>query len=229
MQIVEWIRKEVKKAGAKGVVVGMSGGMDSSVTAVLCKLAFPEESLGLIMPCLSGPKDLEHAALVAKKFKIKTKVIELTPVYEKMIEGLDGNGIAAANLKARLRMAVLYYFANKLRCLVAGTGNRSELSVGYFTKYGDGGCDILPIGGLLKTQVKKLAKRLGMPEEIIQKAPSAGLWRGQTDESELGVTYEQLDGFLSTGKGSAKIKRRIKELIRKSEHKRRLPAVCLKK
>ena len=133
--------------------------------------------------------------------------------------------LAEANLKPRLRMITLYYFANKLNYLVAGTSNRSELKIGYFTKYGDGGADILPLGNLLKNQVKELAKYLDIPEKIINKPPSAGLWVGQTDEKEIGMSYNLLDKYLKTGKLNNKIiEKKIQDKIIKSSHKRTTPA-----
>jgi NAD+ synthase len=231
-KLVEWVRSQVKSAGAEGVIVGMSGGVDSSVVAVLCKLAFPKNMLGLIMPCYSSGKDIGHARDVAEKFGIDIKEVDLQSIYEKLIWAVekkyhwevDKKDIAIANMIPRLRMLTLYYFANKKNYLVAGAGNRSELSVGYFTKYGDGGVDILPLGGLLKTEVRKLAEYLGIPDEIIRKVPSPGLWEGQTDEGEMGVTYEQIDRFLSTGECEEPAKKIIEDMVKKSEHKRRLPS-----
>jgi len=223
-QIVEWIREEVAKAGAKGVVIGLSGGLDSSVTAVLCKRAFPDTTLGLIVPCDNKPEDVEHAGLIAEKFSIETKTIDLTKTFTEMLKeiGETDGGIPSANLKPRLRMAALYYFANKMNYLVVGTGNKTELAIGYSTKYGDGGVDILPIGDLLKRDVIELAKYLGIPDEILDKAPSAGLWKGQTDEGEIGLSYGELDEIISGKKENDK----IKKMIEKSEHKRKPIPIC---
>ncbi|WP_456487617.1 NAD+ synthase [Candidatus Alkanophaga liquidiphilum] len=236
-RISGWIRKQVEVAGARGVVVGMSGGVDSSVTAVLCKRAFPDATLGLILPCFSDPRDVAHAKLVAEKFDIKTRTVDLSPIFAslfRMLESREYDGeadIAAANLKPRLRMLVLYYFANKLNYLVVGTGNKSELLVGYFTKYGDGGVDLLPLGGLLKTEVRRLAQALGVPQEIIEKPPSAGLWAGQTDEGELGMSYETLDNILValetgdlSGCDESEV-RRVQEMMERARHKRESPPV----
>jgi len=231
-KIVQWLRDKVKEARAKGLVVGMSGGVDSSVVAVLAKKAMGEDMLGLLMPCHSNPQDLEHAKLVAERFGIRTETVDLTPVFDRLIESLPpGNEIARANLKPRLRMLTLYYYANSLNYLVAGTGNKSEISVGYYTKYGDGGVDLLPIGGLYKTQVRELARALGIPEIIIAKPPSAGLWEGQTDEGEMGITYEDLDRTLQaleagTADEADPLVRRVKEMMASSAHKRALPPVC---
>lgn len=143
-----------------------------------------------------------------------------------------GNNLAYANLKPRLRMLALYYFANNFNYLVCGTGNKSELRVGYFTKYGDGGVDILPIGNLLKKQVKALARELKIPGQIIAKPPTAGLWPGQTDEGEMGLLYSELDDILerleSNNKHILSRKKvgKVKEMINRSEHKRNLPKIC---
>ena len=144
-EIANWIKTKVEQAEAKGVVSGMSGGVDSSLAAVLCKKALGNNVLGILIPCHSNPKDLKHARLVAEKFGIPTQTVDLTEIYDKLLKTLpDGNKMAKANLKPRLRMLVLYYFANKLGYLVAGTGNKTEIMVGYFTKYGDGGADRAP-------------------------------------------------------------------------------------
>ncbi len=233
-KLISWIQEQVRLAGCEGVVVGLSGGLDSSVTAVLCKKAFPDNSLGVIMPCHGNPRDIKDARLIAKKFDIDSRTVVLDEVFDLFLSKLpntvdDSNSprkeMTVANLKPRLRMITLYYLANCLNYLVVGTGNKSEIVVGYFTKYGDGGVDILPLGNLLKTQVRQLAKELGIPDEIIAKPPSAGLWRGQTDEEELGVTYEELDQYLLTGKASREIKDKIDRLIKASIHKRQMPPV----
>jgi len=207
--------------------VGLSGGLDSSVLAVLCHRAFPQSMLGVLMPCYSNQEDTEHAHAVATKFSIPTKTVVLDTVFDTLLKTLPGdrvdptvNRIAKANLKVRLRMLTLYYFANRLGYMVAGSGNRSELSVGYFTKYGDGGADILPLGNLVKGQVKELAGFLGIPQQIIDKPPSAGLWEGQTDEGELGLSYEELDRYLLSGEASAELRAKIESMIAASDHKR---------
>lgn len=228
-----WIRERVKEAGAEGAVVGLSGGVDSSTAAVLAKRALGDRMLGLIMPCHSDPTDVEHAKLVATKFDIKTEYVDLTPVFDCLMGALPPGGrLARGNLKPRLRMSTLYYFANNLHYLVMGTGDKSELTIGYFTKYGDGGVDILPIGDLLKTQVRKLAKELGVPDEIIAKPPSPGLWEGQTGEGEIGIAYEELDKILlaiesgDTSNCDPEALKRVKGMIAASEHKRRPIPIC---
>jgi len=233
-RLVSWIRDTVLAAGCKGVVVGMSGGLDSSVAAVLCYRAFPQSMLGVIMPCYSSRQDEEHAQAVASKFSIPTRTVSLDTVFDTMLKALPSemaepgiNRLAKANLKARLRMLTLYYFANQLSYMVVGAGNKSELSVGYFTKYGDGGVDILPLGGLVKGQVRELAIFLGIPQEIIDKPPSAGLWQGQTDEGELGLSYQELDRYLVMGEASNEVKRKIEAMIAASDHKRLPPSVAI--
>jgi NAD+ synthase len=198
--ISDWIKKQVEKANAKGVVFGVSGGVDSSVVSVLCKNVFPKEHLALILPCFSSQRDLNDAELVVKKFSLNYKIINLEDIFLAFSKILGFNPqdkeLAVANIKPRLRMITLYYFANKLNYLVVGTGNKSELIMGYFTKYGDGGVDILPLGDLTKTEVYKLAKVLNIPQRIIKKPPSAGLWPGQTDEEEMGIKYKLLDKII---------------------------------
>jgi NAD+ synthase len=221
-----WIRETVLAAGGKGVVLGMSGGVDSSVAAVLSKRAFPETTLGVIMPCQSSKIDRDHAELIAAKFNILVKIVVLDEVFDSLIRALPGDGydamtrrLAENNIKPRLRMAILYYFANRLNYLVLGATNRSELSVGYFSKYGDGGSDLMPLGNLVKSRVRDLARYLDIPGEIIDKPPSAGLWEGQTDEMEMGLTYSELDHYLITGEAERQIKDKVDFMMKRSRHK----------
>ena len=232
-KLVLWIRDKVSAAGCKGVVVGMSGGIDSSVVAVLCQGAFPQNMLGVLMPCYSSQEDAEHAQIVAQKFSIPTKTVALDSVFDTLLKVLPGGRVesagsrlAQANLKVRLRMLTLYYLANQLKYMVAGSSNKSELSIGYFTKYGDGGVDIMPLGSLVKGQVRELARFLGIPQPIVDKPPSAGLWEGQTDEGELGLSYEELDRYLVTGKASNKVREKIESMIAASNHKRLPPPIA---
>jgi len=234
--IIRWLKAQFRKAKAKGIIFGLSGGVDSAVVAALAKEAIGKRRiLALFMPCNSNTSDLKDAKLVAKKLGIPAKTVDLSGPYNDLTKILPAAGkLAQSNIKPRLRMLVLYYFANKLNYLVCGTGNRSELAVGYFTKYGDGGVDILPIGGLLKKQVKALAQELGVPARIINKPPTAGLWQGQTDEGEMGLTYAELDGILENmnikkkGKQAASRDKvsKVKRMIEKSEHKRQGPTIC---
>jgi NAD+ synthase len=229
-KLVSWIKEEVTARGCPGVVLGMSGGVDSSVVAVLCKRAFPENTMGVMMPCHSNPDDKAHAQAVADKFDIPTVEVVLDSIYETFIKKLpefkdnpELKHLAQANLKPRLRMITLYYIANQLRYMVVGSGNRSEVAIGYFTKYGDGGVDIMPLANLVKSQVRELARYLGVPAPIIDKPPSAGLWEGQTDEAEMGVSYEVLDEFVLTGQASEEVKKKLEKMMTASAHKRSLP------
>lgn len=236
-EICQWIKVQVEKAGAQGLVVGLSGGIDSAVVATLSKKAMGENMLGLIMPCFSPKEDEEYVRLLAEKLKIKTIKIELNDIYQTITTVLDNaifpqeNKLAYANIKPRLRMLILYYVANCFNYLVAGTGNKSEIMVGYFTKYGDGGVDILPLGGLLKTEVRELAKALDIPKEILARVSTAGLWQDQTDEGELGMSYEDLDKGLKSLESKEltnlppDLLIKIQRLIQNSEHKRVLPPI----
>jgi len=226
-KLTDWIKERVLEAKKTGTVVGLSGGIDSAVVAVLCKRAFPDTTLAAIMPCYSSEIDIAHAYKVSKKFKISTELIKLDPVYDSLIKTLPRDGdyhkndeMAQANIKPRLRMISLYYLAAQLDYIVVGTGNRSEIAIGYYTKYGDGGVDLLPIGNLVKRQVRELAEHLEIPRDIIDKPPSAGLWEGQTDEGEMGLTYNELDRYLTTGEADYTVKRRIESMIAGSAHKR---------
>jgi NAD+ synthase len=243
--IAEWLRRGVAAAGARGLVLGLSGGLDSALAARLCQMAAPDGVVGVIMPCHSDPRDEADARLLASHFRIPTLRVDLAPAYDRLVADLHGAiaqlpadrrpadaGQAAdprarlplANVKPRLRMTTLYFVANVLNYLVVGTGNRCELTIGYFTKYGDGGADVLPIGQLLKSEVRAMARELGVPDAIIAKPPSAGLWMGQTDEDEMGFTYDDLEEYLTNGPDavSASLALRIERLERASRHKRAL-------
>ena len=229
-KLCDWIEDKATEAKAKGIVFGLSGGLDSAVVAALSIRIFPQNTLAIIIPCHSLEADINDALDFINKFNIPYKIIDLSKVYDSFIHLLNDKEkkksfkLAEANIKPRLRMTTLYYFANKLNYLVVGTGNKSELMIGYFTKYGDGGADILPLGNLLKSQVRELAEYLGIPKKIINKPPSAGLWEGQTDEEEIGISYDQLDKYLKTGKLNNKIiEKKIQDKIAKSAHKRTTP------
>ncbi|MHC1586212.1 MAG: NAD+ synthase [Candidatus Hecatellaceae archaeon] len=193
----------IEASKASGVVVGMSGGLDSStVASLMVKALGASRVYGVAMPeqGVSGLEDVEDAKNLAERLGIRfyeAEISEIVSAFEKAIPVFDrGETLAWGNLKPRIRMTILYYFANRFNLMVAGAGNKSELLTGYFTKYGDGAADFLPLGGLYKTQVKQLAAYLGVPRKILDKTPTAGLWPGQTDEGELGLKYEVLDLIL---------------------------------
>ena len=229
---IEFIRGVLKSSGASGIVFGNSGGKDCALTGILCKMAC-EDTLGLIMPCGSKQNyesDMADAEAVAKLYGIDTRIIDLTEVKKAMLSALNTgvdpvSGSAAANISPRLRMAALYAIALDEKRLVAGTGNRSERYMGYFTKWGDGAYDFDPIGDLTVTEVYEFLRFLKAPSSIIDKAPSAGLFEGQTDEGEMGVTYKSIDEYLLTGVTNDHDKRIIERYHNNSEHKRRPPLV----
>lgn len=221
--LVNWIKNQVKKANKSGVIVGISGGIDSALVAVLAKKAFPNDSLGLVMKIKDmSNKDLQDISKLVKKFDIQTREINLSNIYENFVDTLKlEDKMSLANLQPRLRMSTLYAIAQEKNYLVLGTDNLVEMYIGYFTKYGDGGVDLLPIVNLSKTQVYNLAKELGINEEILNKAPSAGLWENQKDEDEMKFSYKDFDQFLQD---KSKLKKsvvdRIEYLHEISQHKR---------
>jgi len=242
-RISGWLRERAIAAGARGYVFGLSGGVDSAVVARLCQLASPQRVLGVLLPCYSHSQDEDDARLVASTFAIPVARVDLGPTFDAITDALEHavrglprhvdtvdikQQLPEANLKPRLRMASLYFVANSLNYLVAGTGNRSEITLGYYTKYGDGGVDVLPIGGLLKSEVRALAGDLGVPERVITKPPTAGLWVGQTDEAEMGFTYDMLERYLTKGARDvpADVTARIEQLRMASHHKRELPPIA---
>jgi NAD+ synthase len=221
--ITKWLQDFARRAGAKGYVVGLSGGIDSACTAALCRRAVGPNALGALMPCHSQPEDAELAQLAARTFELETVIVDLSPVYDALLAALP-SGISAmsrANIKPRLRMTTLYALAQERFYLVAGTGNKSEIMVGYYTKYGDGGVDLEPLGNLYKTEVRALP--------IIDRPPSAGLWAGQTDEEEMGITYEQLDAALAAIESgqldqiNAQPWQKVQCMMAASAHKRAMP------
>jgi NAD+ synthase len=242
-RIKMFIKDMVKKTETNGVVLGISGGIDSSTVAALSTLSLGSEKvIGLILPEdeTYNETDIRHAKRVAEKFRFKTVEITITPVleaYYKTIPIFDSmEKISRGNIKARARMIYLYYYANKLNLLVCGSSDKSETMMGYFTKWGDVAADIAPLMDLYKTQVRQLAKYIGVPDEIIAKPSSPNLWRGQLAEKELGIKYETLDlilygleRFMST-KEIAKQLQLNKQLVEKikkrwlrMEHKRQMP------
>lgn len=229
-QILEWLKDQLQATKTNGYVLGLSGGLDSAVCAALIREA-TDNCLGLILPIESDVKDLDDASAVASMLDLKTQYIDLTTIYTKLVKLLPaGDRVALGNIKARLRMTVLYYHANLFNYLVCGTGNKTEISLGYFTKYGDGACDVLPIGDLYKGEVRELARTLNIPGEIIDKVPGAGLWAGQTDEGEIGCTYESMDEALkkiAKGKIDDDTARRLHDMVIRTAHKREKPKICL--
>ncbi|MDO9464477.1 MAG: NAD(+) synthase [bacterium] len=228
VKIVSWLKEQVEKSGARGLVFGLSGGIDSACVGVLCQKAVKDNCLGLIMPCESHSNDEDMAFLIANKYSIPVKKISLDEPFEKLLDVLPAseNNIARANLKPRLRMLTLYYHAANYGYLVCGCGNKTEIELGYYTKYGDGAADVLPLGNLLKTQVRQLAKDLGIPPEVIARRPSAGLWPDQFDEDEMGLLYDEADNILRAieSNNTKDIDRRklnkVMSMISSSQHKR---------
>lgn len=222
--LVSWLQEKVENAGLDGAVVGLSGGIDSAVTARLCQLAFGDELLTVIMPCHSSSNDRADALKVAGEFGMQVIENDLSEIYDHFLDNLKQSGIkggkmAEVNIKPRLRMTALYYYAQAKNYLVVGTDNWSELKIGYFTKHGDGGIDLAPLGSLVKHEVKELARELEIPAEIIEKKPSAGLWDGQTDESEMGFSYQELDNYILNGEARPEVAEKIKKLAAKNSHK----------
>ena len=230
-KIAAWIREKVEQACRKGVVLGMSGGVDCSVAARLCQLAGVDVLLTL-MPCGDDMKNTgsyDHAMELIEKFNFPYHVFDIQPAVDALTITDDSpysenSGVnlelSRANIRPRVRMTYLYQLAQRNSRFVMGTGNLSERTVGYFTKWGDGACDINPLAMLTKQEVYTLARYLEAPACIISKKPSAGLWAGQTDEDELGMTYTQIDAYIISGtSGNTETDRKIAERIAKSAHK----------
>lgn len=233
--LVEWLRSEVAAARKSGVVLGVSGGIDSAVAALVAQKAFPGNIQALLLPCESDLTDLWHGQLLAEQNDIPYQIVDLDNPYLLLVAQFeayfnvdaDSGRLLKANMKPRLRMLTLYYAAQAKNYLVVGTSNKSEISVGYSTKYGDSAVDLQPLGDLLKEEVYALARYLKVPDVIINKAPSGGLWLGQTDEAEMGFTYKQLDAYLSSGQGDEAVIARIEAMIKANQHKQHLPAVAV--
>ena len=236
--VKDFIKTYVKNSGCKGVVIGLSGGVDSAVVSLLCKQVLGKKNTRCVfLPEDTTPEvDYKHLKLLVKKLDLFCEEKEITPVVKEISKHcvVKPDKYALANVKARARMILLFEYANMTKSLVCGTSNKSEILVGYFTKYGDGGADIQPIGDIYKTQVWELAKYLKIPLEIISKPPTAGLWKGQTDEQELRMSYKYLDMILcgleqkidfddiakTTGVKKSDVER-IHMMRVKSQHKRR--------
>lgn len=220
--LVEWLRDSVKEANCKGIVYGLSGGVDSAVIAALSKLAFGDESLAIMMPINSSFEDEIDAKLVIDKFNLNAIKVDLSRTYSEFVEVVEkgDNNMAYANVKPRLRMTTLYYYAQLKGYLVVGTSNKSEFTVGYFTKYGDSGSDLMPLVDFTKKEIFELARYLEIPDKIIQKPPSAGLFEDQTDEDEMGFTYNDLEKYINNEKIDERIEEKINRMVKISEHKR---------
>jgi NAD+ synthase len=238
--IEKFLAEKLRKVGAKGYVLGVSGGIDSAVVLRLCARAVGKDKvLALFMPEKDSPKgDFKDAKMLCDLEGVRLKTVDISLMIDafKNAVGDKADRKSLANVKARCRMIVLYHFANSEWRLVAGTSNKSEILIGYFTKFGDGGADLEPIGDLYKTEVRQLAKKIGIPSRIIKKVPTAGLWKGQTDEDEMGISYDKLDAILlgielgldekdiaERAETQVREVRRISNMIRHSSHKRKPP------
>jgi NAD+ synthase len=235
--ITKFLRDEVSNRKSSVVVIGISGGIDSAVTAALAVRALGHDNVfGLILPDSSvTPKvDIRHAIELSKWLRINYRNIELREVKKQLLRDLPRDKLAGGNLLVRLRMTMLYYYAAILNGLVLGTGDKSEITLGYFTKYGDGAADLLPIADIYKTQVRSLARYLLIPDDIINKKSSARLWRGHTAEGELGLSYDEVDLILENLNNKSKIREpdlkkkavKVIQLIEKNKHKHEKPAIC---
>lgn len=230
---VQWIKNILDSTGARGIVYGNSGGKDCTLVGALCKLA-TDNVLGVIMPCSSASNyagDRDDALAAAKTFGIEQTEVDLTATKETLVGALGENlageeravHSALININPRLRMITLYALAQSRGYLVAGTGNLCEATVGYFTKWGDGAYDLNPIADLTVPEVYEILEYLGAPRNIIEKAPSAGLYQGQTDESELGVSYADITAYIRGGELDEEKRARIGEMEKSTAHKRRMP------
>jgi len=240
--IEAFIVHSVRESGRDGVILGLSGGIDSALVAKLCADAIgPGRVLALALPDGKGGRDLKDARKFANAIGIEFRIVNIGPIasaMEKRLKASEADAVARGNLRARARMTVLYYGANTENRVVMGTGNKSEILTGYATKFGDAGADFLPIGDLYKTQVREMAAHLGLPNEIVDKTPTAGLWPGQTDEGELGITYDELDRVLlgielqmepeaiaeKAGVPLDRV-RYVETLVASSVHKRKMPLI----
>ena len=241
-KIEAFLLEEVSQREASGVIFGLSGGVDSAVIAILCAKSLKEKSLALIMPDskITPRTDTEDALKLVDKLGIGYKLIDISLVHNEYTKYLEPNPLALGNLRARIRANILYYYANAKNNLVLGSSDKSEFLIGYFTKFGDGAADLLPIVSLYKTQVRQFAKFLGIPDSIISKKSSPSLWQDHVAESELGLSYEEIDAVLHCNADNnlslqdtasftgiePSIVDKIHKLYKKNEHKRITPKAC---
>lgn len=241
-RINNFIKSLMKKSGIENVVIGLSGGVDSAVTLALCVLSLGKEHVhAVMMPYRkSNPASLEDALKVAEKFEVSYTIVDISPMIDSYFDNYEPNAdlMRRGNKMARERMSILYDFSAKNKALVAGTGNKSELMIGYCTQYGDNACAFEPIGHLYKTEIFQLARKLKVPDIVIKKKPTADLWEEQTDENEMGISYSKLDFILYQLFEMNKAERDLRgydlheyeiELVKKmhnnSEYKRHLPPI----
>lgn len=232
--VTEWLKKSVISAGAKGVVLGMSGGVDCSTVACLAEKA----GIPILLVKMPYGKSMDFAGdrtdadELIEKFKFSNTTIDITKQVDEQVKfiekakisngeiaSIELRGIAKANIMPRVRMTTLYSIGQSLGYLVIGTGNLSEITMGYCTKWGDAACDLNPLAMFTKTEVRIMARYLGVPDRIVSKSPSANLWEGQTDEEEMGITYYDLDKYIVTGEGNNQVKEKIEAAKEKNAHK----------
>jgi NAD+ synthase len=242
-QIGEFLQNEITYRKSTGVIFGLSGGIDSAVIAGLCAKFVKEKTLALIMPNskITPNSDTEDAIKIVDKYSLEYKLIDIGFIHREYSKYLEPNPLAFGNLGARIRANMLYYYANARNSLVLGSSDKSEFLIGYFTKFGDGAADLLPISSLYKTQIRELAKNLDIPQNIISKPSGPHLWEGHTAETEIGLNYEEIDSILycvidkkMSIDETAKITEvpisdvdRIYRMHKKSEHKRTTSTPCV--
>ncbi|MDE1726594.1 MAG: NAD+ synthase [Thaumarchaeota archaeon] len=242
-KIGSFLLEEIKERKSQGVIFGLSGGIDSAVIAMLCAKFIKEKSLALIMPDakITPESDTEDAVRIVDSLNLEYKLIDIGFIHKEYSKYIEPSPLAFGNLGARIRSNILYYYANARNYLVLGSGDRSEFLIGYFTKYGDGAADLLPIVSLYKTQVREFARFLGVPHNIISKPSGPRLWEGHTAEAEIGITYEEIDSILHciidkslSVEDTAKLTGipisdvdKIYQMNKRSEHKRITPKTCV--
>jgi NAD+ synthase len=235
--VTHFISKETHTRNSKGVVVGLSGGLDSSVAATLAVQALGRKCvLALILPDsnITPKSDIYDAQLLARSLRVRQRTIEIGTIKKSFMGKLPRNKVAQGNFASRLRMSTLYYYAGALHRLVLGTTDKSELRLGYYTKYGDGAADIFPLADLYKTDVRELARYLKIPSAILEKKSSPRLWRSQTAEAEIGLSYEEIDHILkeldanslSKSKLNLGYFQKVKALVENNKHKQEMPPIC---